>query len=116
MEILRITSSHLPLKETLKKCLDVLLRTTWLRVQNKGGIFLVEGEQETLKLVVEHNLGEKITSLCAEVKFGYCLYGRAAILKTIQHADCVDGRHDIQFEGMQRYGHDVLPKLSSFIS
>jgi len=112
MEMLRITSSRLPLKETLGKCLDVLLRTTWLRVQNKGGIFLVEGEQETLKLVVEHNLGKKITSLCAEVKFGHCLCGRAAILKTIQHADCVDDRHDIKFEGMQPHGHYNVPILS----
>ncbi len=112
MEMLRITGSHLSLKETLKECLDVLLQTTWLRVQNKGGIFLVKGEQETLELFVEHNLGDKITNLCAKVKFGHCLCGRAAVTKTIQHADCVDERHDTRFEGMQPHGHYNVPILS----
>jgi len=40
MEMLRITSSHLPLKETLQQCLDVLLQTTWLRGNTKHSIWL----------------------------------------------------------------------------
>ena len=112
MDMLRITSSHLSLKDMLQQCLNVLLKTTWLRVQNKGGIFLVEGEEKTLKLYVEHNLGEKINTLCAKVKFGHCLCGRAAATKTIQHADCVDERHEVRFDGMQPHGHYNVPILS----
>ncbi len=110
-EMIQVTTLHLSLHDTLKQCLDVLLQTTWLSIEDKAGIFLVGDDQKTLELFVDRNLGNKITKLCSNVPFGHCLCGRAALLQATQHANCVDERHDIQFEGMKPHGHYNVPIL-----
>lgn len=110
-EMLQVTTRHLPLHDTLQQCLDVLLKTTWLRVEDKAGIFLVDNDGQTLRLFVDHNLGAEILTRCARVPFGHCLCGRAAVAKTIQHADCIDGRHDVRFDTMEPHGHYNVPIL-----
>ncbi|BCG64101.1 MAG: hypothetical protein methR_P1867 [Methyloprofundus sp.] len=101
------------LDEFLDKSLQKIVSIPWLSLSNKAGIFLVDDDAETqrLKLVCSHNLDPKLQVLCAQVDFGHCLCGRAALLKTTQFADCVDERHDTHFPGMQAHGHYNIPLM-----
>ncbi len=86
----------------------------WLHLQQSGAIFLTAEEdgRQVLKLAATYNLAQPLHQLCATVPFGHCLCGRAAQEQTIQHAQCVDERHDITFEGIQQHGHYCVPLLS----
>ncbi len=110
--ILRTVVTRRPLPEILKECLEILLDTSWLRVEPKGAIFLVREEKKVLELVAEHNLAAELRKLCARVPFGKCLCGQAARKRRIVHAECVDERHDISFEGMKPHGHYNVPILA----
>jgi GAF domain-containing protein len=41
--------------------------------------------------------------------FSKCLCGRAATTQKIQFADCVDGRHEIRYDGLIPHGHYCVP-------
>jgi PAS domain S-box-containing protein len=99
-----------PLDVLLTQALDILFEVPWLDVLSKGGVFLVDPEDDQgLKLQCSHSLGEHIESLCGNIKFGQCLCGRAAQTRTLVHASCVDERHDVRFDAMQPHGHYNVP-------
>jgi PAS domain S-box-containing protein len=105
------SSCKLPsIKDVLDSALNVLMNVSWLRLQNKGGIFLVDEQGKSLRLQASHNLGE-ISSRCSKVTFGHCLCGRAAQSKQTQFASCIDDRHEVRIEGMQPHGHYNVPML-----
>lgn len=85
----------------------------YLKLLPRGGIFLtVEDESRNhLQLVANYNLSSALRSRCAEVEFGHCLCGRAALEKEIVFASCVDERHDVGYDGMQSHGHYIVPIL-----
>lgn len=113
-ELLRIAALPIPLEELLGRCLDALLALSWLSLLPKGGVFLVardEKDQEYLQLVAERNLGP-VATLCAKVRFGQCLCGRAAATRQPIHAACVDEHHELRYDGMEPHGHYNIPILS----
>ncbi len=107
--LLRTVIQHKPLTEILQDCLDVLLSVSWLSILPKGGILLVEGEEEVLTLVANRNLSPELLTICHKVPFGRCLCGRAAREKKLIHASCVDERHENRFDGMKPHGHYNVP-------
>lgn len=111
-EMLEDAAQGADLKETLGACLTHLFDASWLSLQPKGGIFLVDNDGETLKLAVSHNLPREILSLCERVPFGRCLCGRAAASREMQASQCVDHHHEITYPGMADHGHYNLPMLS----
>lgn len=108
-EILRLAVKPAPLDETLGSCLDILLSVNWLPILPKIAIFLVKDEPDVLHMVAERNTDVQIKIMCKQVKFGYCLCGRAALKKDILHVGCVDHRHDNTFDGMEPHGHYNVP-------
>jgi signal transduction histidine kinase/ActR/RegA family two-component response regulator len=84
-----------------------------LAIEAKAGVFLAETQQDvtTLKLAHSISLGEEIERRCADVAMGQCLCGRAAATREVQHADCVDARHEIRFDGMAPHGHYNIPLM-----
>ncbi len=108
-EILHISLESVSLKEQLGRALDQIMWVPWLPVLPKGGIFLVEGEGEVLTLKVHKNFGKPLLEKCNKIRFGECLCGRAAQTGEIQHARCIDERHEIRYEGIVGHGHYNVP-------
>ncbi|PWJ11198.1 EAL domain-containing protein [Jannaschia seohaensis] len=111
--LLRVVLQDAPLRDLLTEALKELLQVSWLKLLPKGGIFVADEGTETLRLYAEHNLGHQITRLCKNIEFGQCLCGRAALHRVTQYAHCVDGRHEIVFEGIQPHGHYNVPIKNS---
>ncbi|MDQ7078468.1 MAG: ATP-binding protein [Robiginitomaculum sp.] len=96
--------------EVLDAALKILLSLSWLKLSDKGGIFLADPQERTLRLESAHQLGP-LKSLCAKVAYGHCLCGRAAKSQELQFAGCVDERHDTRFADMQPHGHYNVPLM-----
>lgn len=110
--MLQTATEPLPVDTILRRCLDLLLSTSWLRVEAKGGIFLADPDSRELTLFVHRNLAEPLLRICARVPFGRCLCGRVAQSREILHTPCVDPRHEHRYDGMKPHGHYVVPILA----
>ncbi len=111
-QMLHTATEPLAVDAILQRCLDLLLSTSWLRIEAKGGIFLVDADSRTLTLFVHRNLAQPLLRICARVPFGRCLCGRVAESREILHTSCVDDRHEHRYDGMKPHGHYVVPILA----
>jgi PAS domain S-box-containing protein len=111
--LLRLSLEDIPLEELLMRTLDLLLSVPWLAVESEGSIFLVEDGPEVLVMKVQKELEEVLQETCAQISFGRCLCGQAALRQEIQFADRLEDRHEIRFEGMTPHGHYCVPILSA---
>jgi two-component system, NtrC family, sensor kinase len=110
--ILRLSMADISLEAQLSQALEEILSIPWLPILPEGAIFLLEGDPPTLRLQTQQNLPPPLVDACAQVSLGQCLCGRAATDDQIVFADCVDGRHDISYDGMPPHGHYCIPILS----
>ncbi len=110
--ILHISLEPISIKEQLERILDLILSTPLLDLQPKGCIYLVEDDPNVLVMKTQRGLPESLLSICAKVPFGRCLCGRAASTRGIVFADCVDGRHEILYQGILPHGHYCVPVRS----
>ncbi len=110
--MLQTATEPLPVDSILRRCLDLLLSTSWLRLEAKGGIFLADPGNRELTLFVHRNLADPLLRICARVPFGRCLCGRVAQSREILHTPCVDPRHEHRYDGMKPHGHYVVPILA----
>ncbi len=92
----------------LNTALDKLMSVSWLKLSDKGGIFLADPESRELHLLGAHNLGD-LETRCSRIAFGHCLCGRAAQSGEIQFASCIDDRHDVRTDKMEPHGHYNVP-------
>ncbi len=98
------------MEELLDETLKLVLSLKWLKIQEKGGIFLVNtGGKPDLVLKSSHNFDPAIKAKCSSVPFGKCLCGRVALSKTFLHTEDVDYRHEIKYEEMVPHGHYCIP-------
>ena len=111
-KLLQLSLEDIALDALLGHTLELILSLQWLAFESRGGIFLVEDESDVLTMKVQKGLDTALLKECARIPFGRCLCGRAALLKEIQFADAVDGRHEISYEGMTPHGHYCVPILS----
>jgi DNA-binding CsgD family transcriptional regulator/putative methionine-R-sulfoxide reductase with GAF domain len=107
--LLQISLESISLEEMLGRIVDRIVSIPWLALESKGSIFLVEDEPEVLVLKGQRGLPESLQAVCARVPFGRCLCGRAAKSGEIEFADCVDERHENQYEGISAHGHYCVP-------
>lgn len=113
-DLARLSLTTGPLDEYLQRAVSTLLDSvSWLGLLPKGGVFLTtkQGEGDELRLAASNNLDPRLATLCRRVAFGCCLCGRAASTRMVQHAHCIDERHDIHYEGMTEHGHYSVPIL-----
>ncbi len=101
------------LEELLEQTIDHLTSITWLTLESKGAIFLVEDDPQVLVMKAQRGLPAPLLTMCARVPFGRCLCGRVASSGEIQFADRVDQRHENQYEGISLHGHYCVPMLSA---
>lgn len=111
--LLQVALDDAPLEALLGRALDELMTVSWLKLLPKSGIFLKDPAEDALRLVAERQLGPQITQLCSRIEYGHCLCGRAAAEKAVQHASCIDHRHETRFDDMAPHGHYNVPILQA---
>lgn len=111
-EILRISLGDEDLADVLRQSLDTLLAVSWLSVEPRGAVFLLNPRTEKLELSAQVGLPCALLSSCAEVELGRCLCGQAALTHQLVYANCVDERHVIRYQGMHPHGHYCIPLIS----
>ena len=107
--ILRVSLEPISLEETLQRTLELIIRLRWLAFESKGCIFLVEGEPPGLVMKAHVGMPETVLSTCARVAFGTCLCGRAIALDELTFSNCLDGRHETLYPGVEPHGHYCVP-------
>ena len=107
--LLRRSLEDTSLDHLLKRALDLILSIPWLGFEKQGSIFVVENDPNTLVMKAESGLGESTKGSCARLPFGKCLCGRAAATQKTVFADCVDGRHEVRYDGLTSHGHYCVP-------
>ena len=108
-KLLQISLEEISLDEQLERALNIILSPGWIATLPKGSIFLVEDDPEVLVLKAQRELSQSLLTKCARIPFGYCLCGRAAATGQAVFSDCLDRRHDVQYEGIAPHGHYNLP-------
>ncbi len=112
--LLQLSSDNsVSLDEFLRRAFDLVFSIAWLSLESRGGILLVEGKPDVLVMKVQRGLSVPIQNMCAQVPFGKCLCGRAALTGKVQFADHLDDRHEVRYEGIAQHGHYCVPILSS---
>ncbi len=99
------------LEDTLERVLEQVFSVSWLALQSKGAIFLVEETPEVLVMKAQRGMPAALQKACARVPFGRCICGRAAAARSPAHTEHLDDRHDITFPGMLPHGHYCVPIL-----
>jgi DNA-binding CsgD family transcriptional regulator/GAF domain-containing protein len=111
-KLLHISLQDISLKEMLNQFIDQITSLTWLALESKGGIFLVEEDPEMLVLKSYRGLSKHLLKMCAKVAFGKCLCGRAAIDGNIIFACSIDERHEFKYQDISPHGHYCVPIIS----
>ncbi len=115
LKIAKALSMDLPLPERLDKALAEVLGMKELKLQNKGGVFLLEeGAKELSMCTLQGEFSEQFISDEKTVALGCCLCGRAAVSGEIIVSDnCfTDHRHENSWSDMKLHGHYIVPLLS----
>ncbi|MCX5822015.1 MAG: GAF domain-containing protein, partial [Deltaproteobacteria bacterium] len=107
--LLSISLLNIRLEEQLAKMFEIIISLPWLKVEAKGCIFLVKEKSDVLVMVVQKGLAPSLGTICAEVPFGRCICGRAALTGEIEFVNSVDERHDNLYEGVSPHGHYCVP-------
>jgi PAS domain S-box-containing protein len=112
-KLLNISLLDIPLKKQLQRILNHIISIPWIELKRKGSIFLVEDDPGVLVMKAHYELAPQLLKMCKQVSFGRCLCGRAALSGQVEFADCVDSRHENQYEGISPHGHYCIPILSA---
>jgi len=112
-KLLHISLENISLRAILEHFIGEITSLSWLALESKGAIFLVEEERDVLEMKAYRALNASLLSKCARVPFGKCLCGRAALKGKIQFANCIDDRHETEYEGISPHGHYCIPIFSS---
>lgn len=111
--ILNIALPPLSLNEVLTKSLDAVLSIPAFHLLNKGAIFLVANDSQSLELAAQRNLPDCLLHSCGRLPFGRCLCGKVAETREIIFTNHVDEAHEIRYDGMEEHGHYCLPILTA---
>ena len=101
-----------PPQEILGNVLDRLLAVSWLGLQPSGGIFLMDADDQSLRLAVERNLTAEVVSRCSRVAVGQCICGQAAASGEIRFALSTETCHLHPAAALPEHGHCSIPLVS----
>lgn len=111
-KLLHLSLENITLEAMLEQFIDEVTSLSWLALESQGAIFLVGEDAEVLEMKAQRALSKHMLTMCARVPFGKCLCGRAAMLGEAQFADCIDERHDFEYNGISPHGHYCVPIIS----
>ena len=107
--LLETSLEPISLPQQLEVALTIILSVSWLSVEYKGSIFLVNDDADTLMMLAQVGLPPVLLERCARVPFGFCLCGRAAQTRQMVFCNQLDHQHDILFDGISEHGHYCMP-------
>ena len=110
--LLEIALQPLSIEEHLGRALDIIFSVSWLAIQSRGAVFLVDGTTDDLIMTAYRGLNAPVLEACNRVGPGVCLCGRAARDREIVYTSHIDQRHEILCDGMEPHGHYCVPILS----
>ncbi|MEO5354202.1 MAG: response regulator [Magnetococcus sp. XQGC-1] len=110
--LLRTALEPYSIEEQLQRALDMILEVSWVAIQAKGAIFLLDTESNCLKMVVQRSLSPALLEQCALLPLGKCLCGKAAQSRETVFASHLDADHHVRFPGIADHGHYCMPILS----
>jgi signal transduction histidine kinase len=111
-KLLHLSLENISIQEMLEQFIDKITSIPWLALESKGGIFLVRDDPKVLVMSAHRELAKPLLKVCAQVPFGRCLCGRAALSGEIVFADSIDERHENRYEGIFSHGHYCIPIIS----
>jgi len=111
-KMLFISLEDISLDEMLIRFIEQITAISWLVLESKGSISLVEDDPGILVMKAQKGLSEPVKNMCGRVPFGRCYCGRAANSGEIIFSDHLDERHENRYEGMQEHGHYCIPIIS----
>lgn len=109
--ILSESLQNITLEEILQKSLNMILSIPWISFDPIGSIHLVEDDPRIFVMKAQNSLPEPLIELCAQIPFGKCICGRAALTQKIEFADHANEQHELCYEGMRPHGHYAVPIL-----
>jgi PAS domain S-box-containing protein len=112
-KLLGLSLENLTLEEMLEQAIYHITSISWLALESKGAIFLVEDDPQVLVMKAQRGLAKPLQTTCARVPFGRCMCGRAALSCETQFANCVDERHENRYDGIAPHGHYCVPIVSA---
>ncbi|NGZ06925.1 MAG: GGDEF domain-containing protein [Magnetococcales bacterium] len=110
--LLESSLEPLTLQRQLEVALQIILTVPYLRLEQRGAIFLVDERRGTLHMAVSLGLDDTVAHNCQTVPIGKCLCGRAVAEGKLIYCHSSDARHEIRHEGMRPHGHYCIPILS----
>lgn len=108
-QLLELCMQAVSKDELLCEVLNALLSMEFMRLKNKGAIFLADESKRMLTMKTSRNFEMQLHATCDTVPFGHCLCGRAAENSQIIFSSCIDSRHDTLHDEMEPHGHYVIP-------
>ncbi len=115
LTVVEILNQSASLAERFTRVLNRLFDLPNLSLQQKGGIFLLGLNNNSLDLFVHQGeFSDEFLRCERQIPLGACLCGRVAISgKVLVSDDCFcDPRHEHRFEGMVSHGHYIVPLVS----
>ncbi|MBF0620452.1 MAG: response regulator [Magnetococcales bacterium] len=78
-KVLQVSLESIDLHDQLDRILNHILSISWLALEKRGSIFLVDQENsDTLTMYAHRGMVPTITKACHNISFGHCLCGKAA--------------------------------------
>ncbi len=111
-ELLGLSLKDLSLNALLDEAIELITSIPNLVFEQRGALFLMDAETDTLVLNAHRGLHPSLIEKCATVSDGTCLCGRAAASKKLVFESHLNEKHDVMFDGITDHGHYCVPVLS----
>lgn len=112
-EVLKTALKAVPLQEQLENILELILSVPVLFLEQKGAIYLVNDDRQSMSLVALRGFNEMEQLPCQDIIFGMCLCGEAAGKCKTVYADQLDDRHRLIRNDMFSHGHYCVPIIEN---
>lgn len=112
-EVLKTALKAVPLQEQLESILELILSVPVLFLDQKGAIYLVNDDRQSMSLVALRGFDEMEELPCQDIIFGRCLCGEAAGKCKTVYADQLDDRHRLIRNDMFSHGHYCVPIIEN---
>ena len=112
-KLIHISLLNISLEEMFRQFIELVTSISWLVLQSKGSIFLVEDDPKILVMKAQTGLSLPVQEMCGRVPFGRCYCGRVAESGEILFSEQVDQRHENRYAGMPPHGHYCVPIISN---
>ncbi|MBF0096928.1 MAG: diguanylate cyclase [Magnetococcales bacterium] len=110
--LLESSLEPLSLQRQMEVALHIIMTVPYLRLKNKGAIFLIDPEEGQLHLIASTGLAPAVLNGCAKIPLGHCLCGKTAAEGKLTYATDQDPAHSVRYAGMQPHGHYCIPIIS----